>query len=83
MGGEEAVGRGGLGTGGAGWGLGKGPTVLAEADAFAGGKEGVGEGAGDRRVRLDEMEGQAFSGARADPGQSAEGRAEGNDGFRE
>ena len=80
---QDAVGPGGVGTDGAGLGFGEGPTVLAETDAIARGKEGVGEGAGDRGVRLDEVEGQALSGARADPGQSAEGRAEGNNGFRE
>jgi hypothetical protein len=29
------------------------------------------------------MEGEAFGGAGADPGQAAEGSAEGDDGFRE
>ena len=80
---KDAVGPGGVGTDGAGLGFGEGSAVLAEADAFARGKEGVGEGAGDRGVRLDEMEGQAFSGSWADAGQRAESRAEGNDGFRE
>lgn len=80
---QDAVGPGGVGTDGAGLGFGEGSTILAEADSFARGEEGVGEGAGDRRIRLDQMEGETFGGAGADPGQAAEGSAEGNDGFRE
>ena len=80
---QDAVGPGGVGTDGAGLGFGEGTAVLAEADAFTGGEEGVGEGACDCRVRLDEMEGEAFRGTRTDAGQAAEGGAEGNDGFRE
>lgn len=57
--------------------------MLAEGDAFAGGEEGVGKGAGDRRIGLDQMQGETFGGAGADPGQAAEGGAEGNNGFRE
>ena len=80
---EDAVGADGIRADRAGLGFGKGSAMLAEGDAFAGGEKGVGKGTGYGRIGLDQMEGETFGGAGADPGQAAEGSAEGNDGFRE
>jgi hypothetical protein len=80
---EEGIVAARVGTKGAGLRFGQRAAGLAMTDALACGEDGVGEALCVVGFGLDEVESDAFGGARADAGELGEGGYECGEGFRQ